>query len=135
MCGPYPDASTSVDAASPAATLGRYRAPEFPPARARDRGGTQLPAGVWGGASGGGHADVSRVTWDPGNVPDVLIRHVRTSVPAGVHRDGHGDIRWIGDMRPQAPTYVIAGEGVASWLYAAGFSPCTSSSSNEHVCG
>ena len=29
-----------MDAASPDATLGRYRAPETPPARPRDRGGT-----------------------------------------------------------------------------------------------
>ena len=67
-------------------------------------GGHHCPRECGGGASGGGHADVRRVTWEPGNVPDVHIRHVRTSVPASVHRGGYGDIRGIGDMRPQAPT-------------------------------
>ena len=88
-----------MDAASPDATLGRYRAPETPPARPRDRGGT-----IARGSVGEVRPEADMRTWEPGNVPDVHIRHVRTSVPASVHRGGYGDIRGIGDMRPQAPT-------------------------------
>ena len=40
--------------------------------------GAPLPAGAGRGASGGRHADIRAVTWDPGNVMDGLIRHVRT---------------------------------------------------------
>ena len=40
--------------------------------------GSTIARGSLAGASGGRHADIRAVTWDPGNVMDGLIRHVRT---------------------------------------------------------